>query len=77
MGHVFILRRWSWWSPEGDGLNHGNAPISTATIPPLEILEAAYPIQFTKWGLRPNSGGKGKHRGIGRNLRNRVARGRS
>ena len=26
--------------PEGDGLNHGNAPISTATIPPLEILEA-------------------------------------
>lgn len=49
--------------PEGDGLNHGNAPISTATIPPLEILEAAYPVQFTKWGLRPNSGGKGKHRG--------------
>ena len=27
--------------PLGDGLNHGNAPISTATIPPLEILEAA------------------------------------
>ena len=27
--------------PEGDGLNHGNAPISTATIPPVEILEAA------------------------------------
>ena len=26
-------------NPEGDGLNHGNAPISTATIPPLEILE--------------------------------------
>jgi N-methylhydantoinase B len=49
--------------PDGDGLNHGNAPISTATIPPLEILEAAYPVQFTKWGLRPDSGGKGKHRG--------------
>ena len=32
--------------PEGDG-SIGNAPISTATIPPLEILEAAYPIQFT------------------------------
>src|SRR5690606_19558906 len=28
----------------GDGLSHGNAPISTATIPPLEILEAAYPV---------------------------------
>jgi len=25
-------------TPEGDGLNHGNAPISTATIPPMEIL---------------------------------------
>ena len=49
--------------PEGDGLNHGNAPISTATIPPLEILEAAYPIAFTQWALRPDSSGAGKHRG--------------
>ncbi len=49
--------------PKGDGLNHGNAPISTATIPPLEILEAAYPVQFTQWALRPDSGGKGKYRG--------------
>ena len=49
--------------PEGDGLNHGNAPISTATIPPLEILEAAYPVVFTQWALRPDSGGLGKHRG--------------
>jgi len=49
--------------PEGDGLNHGNAPISTATIPPLEILEAAYPVAFTQWALRPDSGGAGQHRG--------------
>ena len=49
--------------PEGDGLNHGNAPISTATIPPLEILEAAYPVMFTQWALRPDSGGPGRHRG--------------
>lgn len=49
--------------PAGDGLNHGNAPISMATIPPLEILEAAYPIRFTQWGLRPDSGGAGTHRG--------------
>ncbi|MEM9249379.1 MAG: hydantoinase B/oxoprolinase family protein [Pseudomonadota bacterium] len=47
----------------GDGLNHGNAPISTATIPPLEILEAAYPVRFTQWALRPDSGGPGAHRG--------------
>ncbi len=49
--------------PLGDGLNHGNAPISTATIPPLEILEAAYPVRFTQWALRPDSGGAGRHRG--------------
>jgi N-methylhydantoinase B len=49
--------------PQGDGLNHGNAPISTATIPPLEILEAAYPVMFTQWALRPDSGGPGRHRG--------------
>ena len=49
--------------PEGDGLNHGNAPISTATIPPARILEAAYPVMFTQWALRPDSGGPGRHRG--------------
>lgn len=49
--------------PLGDGLNHGNAPISTATIPPLEILEAAYPVRFTQWALRQDSGGPGKNRG--------------
>jgi N-methylhydantoinase B len=49
--------------PLGDGLNHGNAPISTATIPPLEILEAAYPVRFTQWALRSDSGGPGRHRG--------------
>ncbi|MEM1431467.1 MAG: hydantoinase B/oxoprolinase family protein [Pseudomonadota bacterium] len=47
----------------GDGLNHGNAPISTATIPPLEILEAAYPVRFTQWALREDSGGAGRFRG--------------
>lgn len=47
----------------GDGLNHGNAPISMATIPPLEILEAAYPVRFTQWALRPGSGGDGRQRG--------------
>ncbi|MEO1723302.1 MAG: hydantoinase B/oxoprolinase family protein [Pseudomonadota bacterium] len=50
-------------SVEGDGLNHGNAPISTATIPPMEILEAAYPVMFRQWALRPDSAGAGQHRG--------------
>ncbi|MFZ9014266.1 MAG: hydantoinase B/oxoprolinase family protein [Alphaproteobacteria bacterium] len=50
-------------SANEDGLQHGNAPISTATIPPLEILEAAYPVVFRQWALRPDSGGPGKYRG--------------
>ena len=71
-GHRKDGRRWVMFSffggghgghPEGDGLNHGNAPISTATIPPLEILEAAYPVRFTQWALRPDSGGAGQARG--------------
>jgi N-methylhydantoinase B len=71
-GHRKDGRRWVMFSffggghgghPEGDGLNHGNAPISTATIPPLEILEAAYPVRFTQWALRQDSGGAGEHRG--------------
>ena len=65
-------RRWVMFSffggghggnPESDGLNHGNAPISTATIPPVEVLEAAYPVMFTQWALRENSAGRGAHRG--------------
>jgi N-methylhydantoinase B len=50
-------------NPEGDGLNHANNPISTATIPPVEILESLYPVMFTQWALRPDSGGPGRHRG--------------
>lgn len=50
-------------APTGDGLNHGNAPISTATIPPMEILEAAYPVMFRQWALRPDSAGTGEFRG--------------
>lgn len=71
-GHRADGRRWVMFSffggghgahCGGDGLNHGNAPISTATIPPLEILEAAYPVRFTRWALRPDSGGPGRMRG--------------
>ncbi len=50
-------------NPESDGLNHGNNAISTATMPPAEILEAANPIAFTQWALRPDSEGPGTHRG--------------
>lgn len=50
-------------NPASDGLNHANNPISTATMPPAEILEAAHPVMFTAWGLRPDSAGPGAHRG--------------
>jgi N-methylhydantoinase B len=50
-------------NPQSDGLNHANNPISTATIPPAEILEASYPVMFTQWALRPDSAGEGTHRG--------------
>jgi N-methylhydantoinase B len=50
-------------NPISDGLNHGNNPISTATIPPAEILESLYPVMFTQWALRPDSGGAGFNRG--------------
>jgi N-methylhydantoinase B len=50
-------------NPETDGLNHANNPISTATIPPAEILEANYPVLFRQWALRPDSAGAGRHRG--------------
>jgi N-methylhydantoinase B len=50
-------------NPESDGLSHANNPISTATIPPVEILEAAYPVLFRQWALRPDSAGAGAHRG--------------
>lgn len=50
-------------NPQSDGLNHANNPISTATIPPAEVMEASYPVLFTEWALRPDSGGAGEHRG--------------
>jgi N-methylhydantoinase B len=50
-------------NPETDGLSHANNPISTATMPPVEILEASYPVIFRQWALRPDSAGAGTHRG--------------
>lgn len=50
-------------TPEGDGLSHGNPPIATAIIPPVEVMEAAYPVRYTQWALRPDSGGNGAQRG--------------
>ncbi len=50
-------------SRESDGLNHGSNAISMATIAPMEILEANFPVLFEQWALRPDSGGAGYNRG--------------
>ncbi len=50
-------------SAQSDGLNHGSNAISMATIAPVEILEANFPVLFEEWALRPDSGGAGQHRG--------------
>jgi N-methylhydantoinase B len=50
-------------SHHSDGLNHANNPISTATMPPAEILEAANPVLIRQWALRPDSAGNGQFRG--------------
>jgi N-methylhydantoinase B len=71
-GHRADGRRWVLFSFfggghggnwEGDGLSHGNPPIATAIIPPVEVMEAAYPVRYTQWALRSGSGGAGTHRG--------------
>ncbi len=71
-GHRADGRRWVMFqffggghggNREGDGLSHGNPPIATAIIPPVEVMEAAYPVLYRQWALRPNSGGAGTHRG--------------
>ena len=50
-------------NPLSDGLNNGNPAMGMATVPPAEIIEAAYPVLFRNWGLNPGSGGDGRHRG--------------
>lgn len=71
-GHRADGRRWVLFqffggghggTAESDGLSHGNPPIATAIIPPVEVMEAAYPVRYTQWALRPGSGGAGEHRG--------------
>jgi N-methylhydantoinase B len=50
-------------SRHSDGLNHANAPFGLALIPPLEVHEQRFPLLFHQFGLRPDSGGAGQHRG--------------
>jgi N-methylhydantoinase B len=47
----------------GDGLTNACATISMAKVPPIELLEEWYPVRFARYELRPDSAGRGRHRG--------------
>lgn len=50
-------------SPGGDGNDGISNPASTAANMPVESVEAKFPLVIERYGLVPDSGGPGKHRG--------------
>src|SRR5438270_7761527 len=49
--------------PTQDGLSGVHTRMTNSLNPPAEALEYAYPFRVTRYSLRSNSGGRGKHRG--------------
>ncbi len=49
--------------PGADGANALSAGLHNLNTVPLEMLEAKHPITFTRFALRPDSGGAGQWRG--------------
>ena len=50
-------------TPENDGNDGLSNPIATAANVPIEVAEAEFPIIIERYGLVPDSGGPGLHRG--------------
>ena len=50
-------------TPENDGNDGLSNPIATAANVPIEVAEAEFPIIIERYGLTPDSGGAGLHRG--------------
>ncbi len=50
-------------TPEGDGNDGVTNPASLAANIPVEVAEAEFPIHVERYGLVPDSGGPGRHRG--------------
>jgi N-methylhydantoinase B len=46
-----------------DGASAVHSHMTNTLNTPIEALEYAYPFRVTRYSLRPNSGGGGKHRG--------------
>jgi N-methylhydantoinase B len=49
--------------PAGEGLSGVHVHMTNTLNTPVEALEYAYPFRLRRYGLRPNSGGAGQHRG--------------
>jgi N-methylhydantoinase B len=49
--------------PQQDGISGVHTHMTNSLNTPAEALEYAYPFRVTRYSLRPNSGGKGQHRG--------------
>jgi len=47
----------------GDGASALSCGLHNNTNAPIEMVEARYPVTFTHYGLVPDSGGPGRHRG--------------
>lgn len=47
----------------GDGASALSCGLHNNTNAPIEMVEARYPVTFTHYGLIPDSGGDGQHRG--------------
>ena len=50
-------------SPQSDGASGHHAHMTNSLNTPVEALEYAYPFRMTRYAIRRNSGGAGKHRG--------------
>jgi N-methylhydantoinase B len=50
-------------TPLGDGNDGVTNPASLAANIPIEVAEAEFPIRVERYGLVPDSGGAGRHRG--------------
>jgi N-methylhydantoinase B len=49
--------------PGGPGISGVHTHMTNTLNTPIEALEAAYPLRVTRYGLRPGSGGRGRHAG--------------
>jgi N-methylhydantoinase B len=60
--YELIVGTWG-GTPQDDGNDGLTNPASLAANIPVEVAESEFPIRIERYGLVPDSGGDGKHRG--------------